>query len=76
MPGPLQQTVTLAELLTEHSPGWEPPPPARRALIQTRCHQHAVTGFDAVRESAPDDVVLADGFSCRTQIEQGNAAGR
>ena len=118
-----QQTVTLAELLTEHSPGWEPPPLARHALIQTHCHQHAVMGFDAdlgllakmgvdcdvldsgccglagnfgfekghyevseacgervlfpaLRASAPDDVVLADGFSCRTQIEQGNAAGR
>jgi hypothetical protein len=24
----------------------------------------------AIRESSPDDVVLADGFSCRTQIHQ------
>jgi len=25
----------------------------------------------AVRAAAPDDVVLADGFSCRTQIQEG-----
>jgi Fe-S oxidoreductase len=30
----------------------------------------------AVRAAAPSDVVLADGFSCRTQIEQGNSDGR
>ncbi|MCY0903741.1 FAD-binding and (Fe-S)-binding domain-containing protein [Arthrobacter sp. H14-L1] len=118
-----QQSVTLAELLTEHSPGWKPPPLARRALIQTHCHQHAVMGFDAdlsllqgmgvntkvldsgccgltgnfgfetghfdvstacgervlfpaLRAASTEDVVLADGFSCRTQIEQGDAGGR
>jgi Fe-S oxidoreductase len=118
-----QQTVTLAELLVEHSPGWEPPPLARRALIQKHCHQHAIMGFDddlallarmgvdaqvldsgccglagnfgfekghyevseacaeralfpALRSSGSDDVVLADGFSCRTQIEQGETGGR
>ncbi len=118
-----QQTVTLAELLTEHSPGWQPPALARHALIQTHCHQHAVMGFEAdlsllqkmgvdtevldsgccglagnfgfekghydvseacgervlfpaLRAAATDDVVLADGFSCRTQIEQGDAGGR
>lgn len=26
----------------------------------------------AVRESAPDTLIIADGFSCRTQIEQGD----
>ncbi|MDK3257255.1 FAD-binding and (Fe-S)-binding domain-containing protein [Blastococcus capsensis] len=118
-----QQTVTLAELLTEHTPGWEPPRLRRRAVVQTHCHQHAVMGFDRdvelmrqmgmdvdvldsgccglagnfgferdhydvsmacaervllpeVRKAGPDDVVLADGFSCRTQIEQGDAGGR
>jgi Fe-S oxidoreductase/FAD/FMN-containing dehydrogenase len=118
-----QQTVTLAELLVEHSPGWEPPPLARRALVQKHCHQHAIMGFDddlallarmgvdaqvldsgccglagnfgfekghyevseacgeralfpALRSSGSDDVVLADGFSCRTQIEQGETGGR
>jgi FAD/FMN-containing dehydrogenase/Fe-S oxidoreductase len=117
------QTVTLAELLTEHTPGWEPPRLHRRAIVQTHCHQHAVMGFDRdvelmqqmgldvdvldsgccglagnfgferghyevstacaervllpeVREAGPEDVVLADGFSCRTQIEQGDAGGR
>jgi FAD/FMN-containing dehydrogenase/Fe-S oxidoreductase len=117
------QTVTLAELLTQHTPGWQPPPVHRRALVQTHCHHHAVMGFDhdlelmraiglecqvldsgccglagnfgfekghyevsiacgervlfpALRGASPDDIVLADGFSCRTQIEQGEAGGR
>jgi hypothetical protein len=30
----------------------------------------------AVREAAPDGLVLADGFSCRTQIEQGDTGRR
>jgi FAD/FMN-containing dehydrogenase/Fe-S oxidoreductase len=30
----------------------------------------------AVREAAPDSVLLADGFSCRTQIEQGDTGRR
>jgi Fe-S oxidoreductase len=118
-----EQTVTLAELLTTHTPGWEPPRLSRRAVVQTHCHQHAVMGFDAdvelmrrmgmdvdvldsgccglagnfgferghyevsmacaervllpeLRGAGPEDVVLADGFSCRTQIEQGDAGGR
>ncbi|MEU5095372.1 FAD-binding and (Fe-S)-binding domain-containing protein [Streptomyces sp. NPDC020996] len=47
------RTVTLAELLTEHSPGYEPPQvPERsaRALAQVHCHQHAVLGWDADQE--------------------------
>jgi FAD/FMN-containing dehydrogenase/Fe-S oxidoreductase len=118
-----RQTVTLAELLVEHSPGWDPPRLGRRAVMQTHCHQHAVMGIDDDREllaradvelrvldsgccglagnfgfeaghydvsmacaervllpeiRAADQelVVLADGFSCRTQIEQGDAGGR
>jgi len=118
-----RQTVTLAELLTEHTPGWQPPRSTRHALIQTHCHQHAIMGFDAdekllaamgvdtevldsgccglagnfgfekghyevseacgeralfpaLRAAAEDDVILADGFSCRTQIEQGATGGR
>jgi FAD/FMN-containing dehydrogenase/Fe-S oxidoreductase len=117
------QTVTLAELLTEHTPGWEPPRMHRRVLVQTHCHQHAVMsndrdvellnrmgldvqvldsgccglagnfGFEqghyevsmacaerallpALRAADVRDVVLADGFSCRTQIQQGDAGGR
>ena len=113
------QTVTLAELLHRHTPGWEPPQLARQAIAQTHCHQHAVMGFDddtdlmramgldvdvldvgccglagnfgfeqghydislavgeqgllpAVRAADSDVLVLADGFSCRTQIEQGD----
>jgi Fe-S oxidoreductase len=30
----------------------------------------------AVREAAPDTIVVADGFSCRTQIEQGRTGRR
>ncbi|GAA1801158.1 FAD-binding and (Fe-S)-binding domain-containing protein [Luedemannella flava] len=118
-----EQTVTLAELLTEHSPGWQPPRVTRTAHVQTHCHHHAIMkytadttllsaagvstdvldsgccglagnfGFEqghydvstvcaervllpAVRAAKPADVILADGFSCRTQIHQGNAAGR
>ncbi|MFI1727977.1 FAD-binding and (Fe-S)-binding domain-containing protein [Streptomyces acidicola] len=120
-----RQTVTLAELLTEHSPHYEPPPvPDRsaRALAQVHCHQHAVLGWDAdrellrragvdaehlesgccglagnfgferghlevseacaervllprLREAAAETVVLADGFSCRTQIHELDSGG-
>ena len=117
------RTVTLAELLLDHTPGWRPPRLARHALVQTHCHQHAVMGFDAdvrlmrllgldvdvldsgccglagnfgfekghypvstacgervlfpaLRSAHDDDVVVADGFSCRTQIAQGDAGGR
>ena len=118
-----QRTVTLAELLQDHTPGYTPPRLERKALVQTHCHQHAIMGFDtdlellrgmgtdpqvldsgccglagnfgfekghyqvsqacaervllpAVRDAPPDAVILADGFSCRTQIEQGDAGGR
>lgn len=110
------QTLTLAELLTEHAPDWSPPRVGAAAVVQPHCHQHAVLGMDAERElmrrAGVDarvlDVgccglagnfgferghfavsmrcaelgllpavceadtrafVLADGFSCRTQIE-------
>jgi FAD/FMN-containing dehydrogenase/Fe-S oxidoreductase len=112
-----RQTVTLAEVLMDHTPGWQPPRVGGQAIAQTHCHQHAVLGYDAdqallraagvetdvldagccglagnfgfeaghydvsmacaerallpaVRDAAPETVVLADGFSCRTQIEQ------
>jgi Fe-S oxidoreductase len=116
-------TVTLAELLTDHSPGWEPPKLAGvRGVAQVHCHQHAVLGWDAdaglleragaevehldsgccglagnfgftgghgevsralaeqtllprLREQPEDAVVLADGFSCRTQIEELDSSG-
>ncbi|MGK5692213.1 FAD-binding and (Fe-S)-binding domain-containing protein [Streptomyces sp. URMC 128] len=117
------QVRTFAEQLVRHAPdGWRPPRLARRATVQTHCHQHAIMKFDAdrelmrrarldadvldegccglagnfgferghhevslavaeqgvlpaVREAAPGSFLLADGFSCRTQIEQG-ATGR
>ncbi|MCX5252640.1 FAD-binding oxidoreductase [Streptomyces canus] len=119
------QTVTLAELLTEHSPGYEPPHVPERsakALAQVHCHQHAVldwqadrkllhrAGVDAeqldsgccglagnfgfepghlevseacaervllprLRDEPPETVVLADGFSCRTQIHEFDSGG-
>ncbi|MET9906074.1 FAD-binding and (Fe-S)-binding domain-containing protein [Streptomyces sp. NPDC006476] len=119
------QTVTLAELLTEHSPGYEPPHvPDRsaRAVAQVHCHQHAVLGWEAdqellrragvdveqlesgccglagnfgferghlevseacaervllprLREEDASTVVLADGFSCRTQVHELDSGG-
>src|SRR5579871_3097305 len=112
-----EQTVTLAELLHQHTGGWQPPPVGGQAIAQTHCHQHAIMGYDAdqallreagvdldvldagccglagnfgfeaghydvsvacaervllpaVRDAAAGSFVLADGFSCRTQIEQ------
>jgi FAD binding domain len=117
-------TVTVAELLTEHTPGWEPPPLTDREVpAQVHCHQHAVLGWDAdagllesacvkaehlnsgccglagnfgfqpghpgvseslaeqvllsrLRDADPGAVVLADGFSCRTQIHELDSGGR
>jgi len=122
-----RQTHTLAELLTEHTPGWRPPRldangPVH-ALAQVHCHQHAVLGWDAdatllmqagvdverldsgccglagnfgftaghgdvsracaervllprVRDADADAPILADGFSCRTQIHELDSGGR
>jgi Fe-S oxidoreductase len=50
-----EHTVTLAELLSKHTPGWEPPDlsdTASEAIVQVHCHQHAVLGHDA------DDTLL------------------
>ena len=117
------RTVTLAELLTEHSPGYRPPRlEGTSGLAQVHCHQHAVLGWDAdrtlleqsgadverldsgccglagnfgftaghgevseacaervllprLREAPPGTAVLADGFSCRTQISQLDSGG-
>lgn len=118
------QFRTFAELLVNDAPDdWRPPVLTRQATVQTHCHQHAVTKFDADRElmrragidaevldegccglagnfgferghydlsmdigeqgvlpavrgAAPDALVVADGFSCRTQIEQGETGRR
>jgi Fe-S oxidoreductase len=118
-------TVTLAELLTSHTEGWQPPEAhgAPKALAQVHCHQHAVLGWDAdrdllervgvdverldsgccglagnfgftaghgavsralaeqtllprIREADDGTAVLADGFSCRTQIHDLDSGGR
>jgi FAD/FMN-containing dehydrogenase/Fe-S oxidoreductase len=117
-------TFTLAELLTKHTPGWQPPPLAgREVLAQVHCHQHAVLGWDAeatlldtagalaeplasgccglagnfgfqpghagvsralaeqvllprLRDADPAAVILADGFSCRTQVHELDSGGR
>jgi FAD/FMN-containing dehydrogenase/Fe-S oxidoreductase len=116
-------TVTLAELLTEHTPGWQPEQRPRSAIAQVHCHQHAIMGWSAdekllqaagvdverlnsgccglagnfgftaghgevskalaervllprVRAADPDTAILADGFSCRTQIEGLDSGGR
>jgi FAD/FMN-containing dehydrogenase/Fe-S oxidoreductase len=118
-----EHTLTLAELLTRHTPGWQPPQVHREVLAQVHCHQHAVLGWGAeaellkaagsraeplqsgccglagnfgfqrghgdmskalaervllpsLREAAADAVVLADGFSCRTQIHELDSGGR
>jgi FAD/FMN-containing dehydrogenase/Fe-S oxidoreductase len=115
--------VTLAELLTKHTPGWQPPRLDRTVLAQVHCHQHAIMGWDAdgellaaagaraehlesgccglagnfgfqpghaevseacaervllprLRSAPPDAVILADGFSCRTQIHELDSGGR
>jgi FAD/FMN-containing dehydrogenase/Fe-S oxidoreductase len=41
------QTRTLAELLRERAPDWQPPRRNRNAVQQVHCHQHAVLGHDA-----------------------------
>lgn len=40
-------TLTLAELLTEHTPGYTPAAVRRPVLTQVHWHQHAVLGWDA-----------------------------
>ncbi|HEY2879097.1 FAD-binding and (Fe-S)-binding domain-containing protein [Nocardioides sp.] len=118
-------TVTLAELLTQHTDGWAPPRATydARAIAQVHCHQHAIMKWDAdrdlleragvdverldsgccglagnfgftaghgdvsralaeqtllprIRQASDDTVVLADGFSCRTQIHDLDSGGR
>ena len=46
------QTVTLSELLVDHTPGWTPTtvPGDVHALAQVHCHQHAITGWDKDQE--------------------------
>jgi FAD/FMN-containing dehydrogenase/Fe-S oxidoreductase len=119
-----KQTVTLAEVLMNHTPGWTAPPLHDvTALAQVHCHHHAVLDWDAdrdllakagaavqsldsgccglagnfgfeaghlhvskdcaesvllpaLRAADRSTVVLADGFSCRTQIHELDGGGR
>ena len=119
-----RQFLTFSEQLLRRAPEkWQPPVLSRAATVQTHCHQHAVTKFDAdrelmrragidadvldqgccgfagnfgfeakrhelsmkiaesgvlpaVRRAAPSALVIADGFSCRTQVEQGDTGRR
>jgi FAD/FMN-containing dehydrogenase/Fe-S oxidoreductase len=113
-----QATFTLAELLADHTPEWEPPRLERGAVVHGHCHQKAVMGMTAdrrviealgldaefldagccglagsfgyeagekyavsvaagerrlapaVRAADDDALVVVDGFSCRSQIDQ------
>jgi FAD/FMN-containing dehydrogenase/Fe-S oxidoreductase len=112
------QTLTVAEFLEQHAPGWQMPRlEGQKAIVHGHCHQKAVMGMSAeqkvyermgldyelldsgccglagswgfedghydlsvqigerrllpkVRELGESTLVLADGFSCKTQIEQ------
>ncbi|MFD6726943.1 FAD-binding oxidoreductase, partial [Streptomyces sp. NPDC060131] len=80
------RVLTFAEALERHAPDWTPPQVNLPAVGQTHCHQgnfgfedghyevSAACAEDqllpAVREAPDGAVVLADGFSCRTQLEQ------
>jgi Fe-S oxidoreductase len=62
-----EQTVTLAELLDAHTPGWDAPQLRRQAVVQTHCHQHAVMGVDAdieVMDRAGLDAEVLDSGCC------------
>ncbi|WP_030437357.1 FAD-binding and (Fe-S)-binding domain-containing protein [Actinoplanes subtropicus] len=120
-----RQTHTLAELLLDRAPDFQPRLSGGpvKAIVQKHCHHHAILGFDAdrqvmertgveaeepdsgccglagnfgmtpghrdvslacaeqgllpaVREAAPSTLVLADGFSCRTQIDYAHTGKR
>ncbi|MCP9623694.1 FAD-binding oxidoreductase [Nocardia otitidiscaviarum] len=44
------QTRTLAELLAERAPDWQPPQLDSHTVVQPHCHHHAILGFDPDRE--------------------------
>jgi FAD/FMN-containing dehydrogenase/Fe-S oxidoreductase len=72
-------TVTLAELLTHHTPGWTPPRlEGIRALAQVHCHQHAVLKWDAdaeLLERTGADVEHLDSGCCGLAGNFGFTAG-
>ncbi len=45
-----EQTRTLAELLAERAPEWQPPRLDSHAVVQPHCHHHAILGFDPDRD--------------------------
>jgi Fe-S oxidoreductase len=55
-----RQTRTLAEVLTEQAPDWQPPDRACDVVQQLHCHQHAVLGH-----SADDALLRAAGVRVR-----------
>lgn len=58
-------TVTLAELLVDRAPDWQPPRLDARSISQTHCHQHATSGFGAdsalLGRMGVDNTVLKSG---------------
>ena len=73
-----QQTVTLAELLRDHTDGWQPPHLGGRAIAQTHCHQHAIMGYDAdqaLLRAAGVDLDVLDSGCCGLAGNFGFEAG-
>ena len=76
-----KQAVSLGEVLQAR--GWKPSQISGKAFLHGHCHQNALgnTGADlaplqaaGIETSAPETLIVADGFSCRGQIE--GLAGR
>ncbi len=73
-----QQTVTLAELLRDHTDGWQPPHLDGKAIAQTHCHQHAIMGYDAdqaLLRAAGIDLEVLDAGCCGLAGNFGIEAG-
>jgi hypothetical protein len=63
-------TLTLAELLTEHTSGYQPPSVRRPVLTQVHCHQHAAMGWDA------DEKLLKEAGADAEHLETGQPPAR
>ncbi len=60
-----RQSLVLSEFLARE--GWQPPPLARRVLVQKHCHHHAVIGYESEQELLEAmglDVQLPDTGCC------------
>jgi FAD/FMN-containing dehydrogenase/Fe-S oxidoreductase len=55
-----ERVCTLAEVLRQRSPGWQPPRHAADAVQQVHCHQHAVLGH-----AADDELLRLAGLRVR-----------